>query len=377
MTKQAIGNVLPMVFAIVVASCVGCSNSTKSVPATGVDDNDHEEAESAIPDGNVTAKAALVVENYLAFLDSQGVSDGAIAVSYQGELVSTAGKNRQADDNAPVASLSKAITAVCVIKAMTSNGIDPSATLVEVMPNTLADLEISDQRLLDVTIAQLLLHNSGIQTAHISALGTDIPTMRQEQKLWQLEFIAVDGLSADPGSGFEYANANYLILGIVIESVVAEDYETWCRREVLGPLGITRAGLSPSWAVLSAFGGWEISAVDYLKFVNANFKPDAMVGIDPSSTNLSIAVGQGARYGLGTVFRLQPSGAIYWHAGSFTWQSVQQSGRFGAYYAAYPNGFSVVVNLSDNLDGGRSVEIDRILFQLAEYVTITGDENGS
>lgn len=316
------------------------------------------------PDGAV--KASAVIADFTQFLEQQGVSDGAIAISYQGELIDSGGVSRQASDIAPVASLSKAITAVCTMKALSSHDLDSSATLLQIMPELLSGLDMPDTQLQSITVGQLLTHTSGIHIAHISTLGGDIPTMRLEQKLWQFEFIAKEGLSAEPGSGYYYANANYLILGLVIEAIVEDDYVGWCQREVLLPLGIDTAGLSPLWAVLSSFGGWEISATDYLTFANAYLTPADMVGLDPVSTPLFATVGGDARYGLGTLYRLTPAGAVYWHAGSFTWQSVEQSGRFGAYFVVFPNGYSAAVNLSDDLNDSRGAEIDRILYQLAD-----------
>ncbi|MFK7992772.1 MAG: serine hydrolase domain-containing protein [Granulosicoccus sp.] len=315
---------------------------------------------------DITEKSSAVISDFTNFLNEQELSAGAIAVAYEGELVDSAGVNRQATDIAPVASLSKAITAVCTIKALELGNFQTSAKLGEVMPATLAGLETSDDRLRDITVLQLLTHNSGIHTAHVSVLGTTIPTMRLEQKNWQLEFIARDGLAADPGSGYVYANANYLILGIIIEAIVQDDYENWCQQQVLQPLGITSARLSPTWTLLSAFGGWEISATDYLTFVNAYYKPDNIIGQDPDTTTLFTTVNGNVRYSLGTLMLLSPSGAVFWHAGSFTWQSSEQSGRFGAYFAVYPNGYSVSVNLSDDLNDSRASELDSLLFQLAQ-----------
>ena len=314
---------------------------------------------------NITVKSSSVITDFRSFLEDESISAGAIAVSYNGDMIDSEGVEREASDNAPIASLSKAVTAVCTMKALTAGNFQPSATLQEVMPAVLAGMEVSDTRLQNISIEQLLTHNSGLHTAHVSVLGGDIPTMRLEQKLWQFEFIARDGLAAAPGSGYFYANSNYLILGLVIESLVQEDYESYCKREIFEPLGVESAELSVEWTLLSSFGGWDISANDYLKFINAYFTPESMLGADPA-TIMYTAINESTRYSLGTFMRLTSSGAQYWHSGSFTWRSPAQSGRFGAYFAVYPSGFSVSVNLSEDLNDGRFEALDSLLYQLAQ-----------
>ena len=229
-----------LLIALGVFVTVGCSSSDS--PDNNTTSDNSGQSTPIVSADAMASKSSSVITDFKTFLEDQNVSTGAIAVSYNGELIDSAGVDQQNTDNAPVASLSKAITAVCTMKALTAGNFLPSATLREVMPAILAGLSISDERLEDISIEQLLTHNSGLHTAHVTVLGGDIPTMRLEQKLWQLEFIAVDGLAAAPGSGYFYANANYLILGLVIESIVQEGYESYCKREIFEPLGIKKRG---------------------------------------------------------------------------------------------------------------------------------------
>ncbi len=44
-----------------------------------------------------------------------------------------------------------------------------------------------------------------------------------------------------PGDRFSYSNTSFLMLGMLIEAVTRERYETWLDRELLSPLGMTRS----------------------------------------------------------------------------------------------------------------------------------------
>lgn len=318
-----------------------------------------------VHDESTLNTASSLVSGFEDFLRENAIESGAIAVSYNDRAVSNSGTGRLATATAPVASLSKAITAVCALKAMEASAITPSATIGSLLSELFATYEIADARMQQITLKQLITHNSGIHTAHVSVLGASIPTMRLEQKEWQFEFIAGDGLQADPGSGYYYANANYLILGLVVEQLTGKDYETWCNDTVLKPLSISTARLSPDWAFLSSFGGWEISAADYVLFADAYFSATEILGENPDDFAVKVQLDGDRFYGPGVAMRNSPEGYLYWHNGSFTWRSVEQNGNFGAYFAAYANGFTVAVNLDADLMDGRGDALDALLFTAA------------
>src|SRR5439155_19473929 len=71
----------------------------------------------------------------------------------------------------------------------------------------------------------------------------------------------------DPGTAYDYSNAGYLMLGAVIEEASGRPYASYCRDAVLTPQGAT-GELDPKWAVLGPFGGWRVSAENYLRFAD-------------------------------------------------------------------------------------------------------------
>jgi CubicO group peptidase (beta-lactamase class C family) len=86
-----------------------------------------------------------------------------------------------------------------------------------------------------ITIHQLLTHSSGLP----GAIGDDyeaIDNISFQQRTWEhpLQFI--------PGSGYEYSNVGYSLLGMIVEKVSGENYSTFLQNHIFKPAGMTTAG---------------------------------------------------------------------------------------------------------------------------------------
>lgn len=291
------------------------------------------------------------------------VPAGAIAVSKDGEIVAEAGIGREAATPAPVASLSKAITAVCTLMLLEETGTDRAATLRETLSPDLFVPPPADPSLRDVTIGSLLNHTSGISDGlfgyHVGAL----PRFSREDKEGQFAQLATRPLKAV--GRYEYANLNYLALGLVIEALSGDDYETYCQRKVLAPLGIS-ARLLDKWRVLTAYGGWSISARDYLIFANAHLGDGkGGPGVWVADTTLDAEAGRGAIYGPGVLIRRTEGGTTIWHAGAWEWRGKRRQASFGAYFALYDNGIGVAVNHDRSALGAPLSALDTGLWRAA------------
>lgn len=319
--------------------------------------------------GTVLAADAAAVAGELqtafnSWMKKHRIKAGAIAVSYQGRPVLTGGKKRDARTPARVASLSKTITALCALEVLRQSGKSVELTLQEVIPQSLAAVRLADQRYRTISLAQLISHNSGIQSRyHQSQLG-QLASFAQESKAWQLARVLAEPLASDPGSGYHYNNANYLVLGVAIEALSGESYERTCQRQLLSPLGISSAALDRNWRVMTAWGGWRISAADFLALIDHSFPDNTILGRAPESTIALSDVGRGASYGPGTLLRKTRQGYNFWHAGSWRWKGNQRNDRFGAYFAAYDNGYTVVVNYDHDAYDGQQAELDGLFYRI-------------
>ena len=96
-----------------------------------------------------------------------------------------------------------------------------------------------------ITIRHLLNQTSGLpKSAGLLLIkGASATTQRDQTRL-----LARARLHHPPGEGFEYSNANYWLLGLVIERVTGGPYDSYIRREIFAPLGMLRSFTSESEA---------------------------------------------------------------------------------------------------------------------------------
>jgi CubicO group peptidase (beta-lactamase class C family) len=233
----------------------------------------------------------------------------------------------------PVASESKFITGLCVLKAVSDGKLTLKSTLGDVLAGLLKAHPPQDSRAAGITIRQLLTHSSGITNdpSQGSALmAFQSYTAPSEDR--QLAAALSTPLGSDPGKAYRYNNMNYAALGLVIEAVTGEGYESYCGREVLAKVGITDATLNPNWMAMGAYGGWLISAEDYVRLMAYVTRGSKLLSLSVGKWP-RFALGGGASYGPGTLLRESGNGWYNaWHFGSWNAGSTAAN-NFGAYFA--------------------------------------------
>ncbi len=86
-----------------------------------------------------------------------------------------------------------------------------------------------------ITINQLLYHTSGIATNTIS----NIPKSNEPNALeLTVKKLLDQPLNRQPGSSFEYATINYDVLGLVIEKVSKQPFDTYIKQQLLKPISM-------------------------------------------------------------------------------------------------------------------------------------------
>ena len=311
---------------------------------------------------NADAIADNAISEFKDWMKKHKIKGGAIAISHNGRLVDTFGIKRNANTPAPVASLSKAITAVCTIKALEASGNSPDLSLGEAIPGIFSKNKKADSRYKTVSIGQLITHNSGIHSRYHRKYIDSLLSLKKEKKEKQMKKLLREKMSANPGTGYHYSNANYLALGLVIETLTGQSYEKYCNDNVLKPLNITSAKLYNTWRVMSSWGGWQISAKDYLDFANHYFAESKVMGSSPTD-QVHTQRGNGVLYSLGTLARSTRSGYNFWHSGSWRWKAQSRNAKFGAYFAVYSNGYSISVNYDHDAYDGQQRELDKLLYR--------------
>lgn len=290
------------------------------------------------------ARNSLTVQDRIEYaltewMKANGITNAGLVVSRDGGIVGRYRNGTGDPDRAvPVASLSKAITGVCVMNLI-DNGRLTFATPLSSLPASFqADIGITGKAGLGrITIEQLLRHTSGIKydTPDLTRLK-GIPTDDTADLV-----LITTALKQPLGDAKEtYNNINYAILGRVIQAVSGETYESYCKRIALTPRGAPNARLGIRG--LGAYGGWEISPVEYARFARA-FDPRERL-LSPAAQRFidGVAVTGEAHASLGVYVTKTAGGRNLWHFGA--WQSsVTTPGEFGAFHALWDNGVSVTV----------------------------------
>ncbi|WP_235423605.1 serine hydrolase domain-containing protein [Pseudarthrobacter chlorophenolicus] len=149
----------------------------------------------------------------------------------------------QPTDRVQVASVTKTMTAVAVLKLVDDHLIALDDAVNDVIPGFASALKPPEP----ITVRQLLSHTSGIPEVN-DALPRDIdfrPVLSQSLTMERgLQLAGTVGwASADVGS-FKYSNTNYLALGLLIQTLRHKPYAEVMQEEVFSPLGLKNTSLS-------------------------------------------------------------------------------------------------------------------------------------
>lgn len=110
------------------------------------------------------------------------------------------------------------------------------APVAEWLPEFLA--ASGDTRKAQVTVRMLLDHSSGIP-GYVRLFES------ARDREATIAAALHQPLTADPGTRAEYSDIGFIVLGHLIETVTGEHLDSFCRREIFGPLGMNLTGYCP------------------------------------------------------------------------------------------------------------------------------------
>jgi CubicO group peptidase (beta-lactamase class C family) len=125
-------------------------------------------------------------------------------------------------------STTKSFTALAVLELVEDGRVDLDAPVQRYLPwFTLADSAFSR----GITVRQLLMHSGGIpgRAGEYWLDDPDTSTAAAERHVRRLAAVK-------PVHGFQYSNANYVTLGLVVEAASGMPYASYLRARVLEPL---------------------------------------------------------------------------------------------------------------------------------------------
>lgn len=132
-----------------------------------------------------------------------------------------------------IGSLTKSFTALAVMRLWERGEIDLDAPVTKYLSwFRTADKENSDK----ITVRMLLQNASGIPTGDATEDANNDPDAMEKlvRKLSGIRTVR------EPGVSFEYANENWVILGVIIEKISGMRYPDFMDKEIFQPLGMIR-----------------------------------------------------------------------------------------------------------------------------------------
>lgn len=101
----------------------------------------------------------------------------------------------------------------------------------------------------EITVAHLLNHTSGIPDYFDEEVQADYGALWHERPCYRMtaaqDFLPLfenGAMKSPPGSRFHYNNAGFILLGLVVEELIGEDFRAVVRQRIFDPCGMKRSG---------------------------------------------------------------------------------------------------------------------------------------
>jgi CubicO group peptidase (beta-lactamase class C family) len=138
-------------------------------------------------------------------------------------------------------SISKSFTALAVMQLVEAGQVDLDSKVARYLD------AFSSEPAGKITIRQLLSHTSGYSTLQGNTSHTDA-TGDPDELARRVDQLAEVTPAASPGEKWQYSNANYAVLGRLIEVVDGRDYESYVTTKILEPVGMADSFVSDGQA---------------------------------------------------------------------------------------------------------------------------------
>ena len=144
------------------------------------------------------------------------------------------------DDAFHLASVTKAFTAVAVLRLVDEGKLSLEATIADLLGAEVAALPHAER----ITVAQLLDHSSGLNATNNDPdyLATVIGLQADPARVWtpaEMIALAAKGEPAGlPGTGHHYSDTSYVLLGRIVERVSGRPFQRYVAETLFVPLGL-------------------------------------------------------------------------------------------------------------------------------------------
>lgn len=187
----------------------------------------------------------------------------------------------------PLASVSKAITAMVTMRLVEEGLLTLNRTMADILPS-----EMITEPWRNITVKQLLAHQSGFgddrtrwfNSSYTSCFEAFMTTVNRDKP-------------SNTGT-YRYSNTNFCALSLIINAITDVSYEEAAFRYIFRPLGISRQKMNEEYVNLLGAGGWEMSALSTARLISA-LDPQASISPLSIASRRTMIQRNHYNYGLG------------------------------------------------------------------------------
>lgn len=137
-----------------------------------------------------------------------------------------------------IRSTTKSFTAIALMQLVEQGKVDLDAPVTKYLPY----FTMADPGYKQITVRMLASHTSGLiddTTFQTMPPKAEEPAAIGAAIEWFVRSLADDKLTAAPPTVWQYAGANFILLGDIIGKVSGEPYDVYVTKHLLAPLGMT------------------------------------------------------------------------------------------------------------------------------------------
>ncbi len=238
-----------------------------------------------------------------------------------------------------IGSLTKSFTAMAILQLEEENKLSLSNYVIDY----LSDFRTKNKNLSDkITLFHLTNHTSGFTT--VQGNRTQVNNNNDDTLKFPVDDYKNVFLKFEPGTTSQYSNANYQILGLIIEKVTGQTYENYVIENILKPLKMSNSGFEYNtlWAMPHRYmfgipvkynneisrgtiaqGGLHSNAEDLAKYLRSILNQDSLL-ISKTGFAKIFDLSNAKKYLHGTLgWKYRPKknnqklkADVYWHTGA-------------------------------------------------------------
>ncbi|WP_435264040.1 serine hydrolase domain-containing protein [Tenacibaculum sp. nBUS_03] len=183
-------------------------------------------------------KKAIKSENLTGAVWST-INDGIVTTGAIGLKNADTKEILEKKDRVLIGSITKTLIATGVLRLASQGKLDIDSPVYKILPNIPFNNPWRENN--PVTIRDLLNHTSGIEDARFWQVFSTKPTSTTPLEYIFSKNISVLKVRTTPGTRFSYSNMGYSFLGLIIEKITKEPYETYLDKNLLVPLGMNNS----------------------------------------------------------------------------------------------------------------------------------------